>query len=287
MTEFTSLIYKTEGRIAHLILNRPHRLNAIDTAMPRDIEAAVQKANDDDTVHAIVLSGAGKGFCGGYDLVEFAEKEDEPHTQEMPWDPMLDYKFMKANTDAFSSLWRSYKPTIAKIHGAAAAGGSDIALCCDIIIMAENARIGYPPTRVWGCPSTGMWVHRIGAQAAKRMLFTGDLVSGVEAAELGIALKAVPEEQLEQTVQDLAERIASAPRNQLMMQKLMINQAIEAQGMQNTQMIATLFDGITRHSPEGLAFKDYAEKKGFMEAVKVRDSGRPLPDDLILKNDRD
>jgi len=185
---------------------------------------------------------------------------------------------MKRNTEQFMSLWRSYKPTICKLHGDALAGGSDIALCCDLLVMSEDARIGYMPARVWGCPTTAMWVYRVGAQRAKRMLFTGDLIDGRTAADWGLALQAVPAAELDAAVAALAERIAGVPANQLMMHKLMINQAIDSMGLEQTQMFATLFDGITRHSPEGQWFRRYAEQHGFAAAVEWRDSGRPLPE---------
>jgi enoyl-CoA hydratase len=195
----------------------------------------------------------------------------------MPWDPMKDYRGMKANTDDFLSIWRSYKPVICKVHGYAVAGGSDIALCADIIIMEENARIGYMPARVWGCPTTAMWVYRLGAEKAKRMLLTGDTVDGRTAEKMGLIYQAVPKKDLDRAVEALAKRMAGVPRNQLMMQKLMINQAYDNMGLAGTQMIATLFDGITRHTPEGAWFKNYAEEQGFHAAVKWRDSGKDIP----------
>jgi len=275
---FTSLTYETAGRIARITLNRPERLNAIDEKMPGEIRAAVERANADDGIHVIVLAGAGRGFCSGYDLKAFAEtKGENPGVQSMPWDPMVDYRFMKQCTDDFFSLWRSYKPVICKVHGYAVAGGSDIALCADIVVMAEDAKIGYPPARVWGCPTTAMWVFRIGAEKAKRMLLTGDLVDGRKAKEMGLVYDAVPAAELDAAVDALAQRMAGVPKNQLMMQKLMINQAYENMGLASTQMIATLFDGITRHSPEGMWFKAYSEAHGFHEAVRLRDSGEPIP----------
>jgi len=275
---FATLIYEAAGRIARITLDRPERLNAIDEKMPGEIRAAVERANADDGIHVIVLQGAGRGFCTGYDLKAFAEaKGENPGVQSMPWDPMVDYRFMKQCTDDFFSLWRSYKPVICKVHGYAVAGGSDIALCADIVIMAEDAKIGYPPARVWGCPTTAMWVFRIGAEKAKRMLLTGDLVDGRSAKEMGLVYDAVPAAELDAAVDALAERMAGVPKNQLMMQKLMINQAYENMGLGTTQMIATLFDGITRHSPEGMWFKAYSEEHGFHEAVRLRDSGEPIP----------
>jgi enoyl-CoA hydratase len=163
------------------------------------------------------------------------------------------------------------------VHGYAVAGGSDIALCADLVVMAEDARIGYMPARVWGCPTTALWVYRLGAEKAKRMLLTGDTIDGRTAKAWGLVYDAVPAKKLDAAVNALAKRMAGVPRNQLMMQKLMINQAYDNMGLANTQMIATLFDGITRHSPEGLWFKRYAEAHGFHDAVKWRDSGRPIP----------
>ena len=279
LPKFSTVTFGVAGRIATITLNRPARLNAINGAMPGEIRAAVEAANADDRVHVIVLQGAGKAFCAGYDLKEYAEGgQTNVYTQPMPWDPMIDYKLMKKNTEDFMSLWRSYKPTIARVHGYAAAGGSDIATCCDFIVMEDKARIGYMPVRVWGCPSPAMWVYRIGAMRAKRMMLTGDLIDGKTAYEWGLATDVAPLAKLDAAVKKLADRIAGVPKNQLMMLKLVINQAIDAMGLEQTQMFATVFDGITRHTPEGLWFKRYAEEFGFPAAVEWRDSGRPVPE---------
>jgi len=268
------VLYEKDGRIGRITLNRPEVFNAIDDDVPAELADCVARANDDSGVHVIVLSGSGKAFCAGYDLTHYAQtKGVNAATQDIPWDPMKDYAFMMRNTELFMSLWRSYRPVICKVHGYAIAGGSDIALCADVIVMAEDARIGYMPVRVWGCPTTAMWVYRLGPERAKRMLFTGDKVDGREAEKLGLVLKAVPTAQLDAEVEALAERMATVPINQLMMQKLMVNQAIEAMGLKQTQMFATIFDGITRHSPEGLNFKKRAETVGWKEAVRNRDQG--------------
>jgi enoyl-CoA hydratase len=266
-------------RVARLLLDRPERLNAINQDMPREIRMAVEWANANDEVHVIIVEGAGKGFCGGYDLGDFAEQEREhPCQQEKsPWDPMVDYAHMKRFTEDFMSLWRSGKPTIAKVHGAAAAGGSDIALCCDLLVMAEDARIGYMPTRVWGCPTTAMWTFRLGPVRAKQMMFTGDLIDGRKAAEWGLANIAVPAAELEARTMQLAERIAGVPVGQLAMHKMVVNQVMLTMGLEQTQMMATVFDGITRHNPEGMWFRRYAQEAGFKKAVEWRDSGRPIP----------
>jgi enoyl-CoA hydratase len=269
------VLYERDGRIGRITLNRPHVMNAINYELPTALESAVERADADAAVHVIVLSGAGPAFCAGYDLtlLEEAKGGNRLVQQEMPWDPMKDYGFMMANAERFMSLWRCYKPVICKVHGFAVAGGSDIALCSDLIIMADDARIGYMPVRVWGCPSTAMWVYRLGPELAKRMLFTGDKIDGKEAERIGLVYKSVPPERLNEEVESLAHRISTVPRNQLMMQKLMINQALENMGLRNTQMIATLFDGITRHSPEGLMFKKRAETVGWKQAVQERDQG--------------
>lgn len=268
------VLYEKDGRISRITLNRPEVLNAIDSDLPQELADSVARANADPDVHVILLSGAGKAFCAGYDLKIYAEFGDTNQAiQQMPWDPMKDYAFMMRNTELFMSLWRSHKPVICKIHGHAVAGGSDIALCSDLVIMGETAEIGYMPSRVWGCPTTAMWVYRLGAEGAKRMLFTGDKIDGREAERIGLIHKAVPDADLDAEAEALAERICGVPINQLMMHKLVINQAIEAMGLRNTQMMATVFDGITRHSPEGINFKNRVETAGWKQAVQERDSG--------------
>lgn len=268
------VLYERDGRIGRITLNRPEVMNAIDNELPIELAECVGRANADESVHVIVLSGAGPAFCAGYDLAYYAEATgSQSGTQTMPWDPMKDYAFMMRNTELFMALWRSYRPVICKVHGYAVAGGSDIALCSDLIVMAEDARIGYMPARVWGCPTTAMWVYRVGPERAKRMLLTGDKIDGREAERIGLVHKAVPPAQLDAEVESLADRISTVPTNQLMMQKLVINQAIEAMGMRQTQMLATLFDGITRHSPEGINFKHRAEQVGWKQAVRERDEG--------------
>jgi enoyl-CoA hydratase len=268
--------YETRDRKAYLTLNRPDRLNAIDEELARALPRAVERANDDPGVHVIILQGAGRAFCSGYDLKEYAEGGTA--TQGPVWDPIKDFRMMKRNTDDYFSLWRSLKPTIAKVHGFAVAGGSDIALSCDQVIMADDARIGYMPARVWGCPTTAMWVYRLGAERAKRMLLTGDTIDGRQAAEWGLVLESAPPAELDARVEALADRIAGVPINQLVMQKLMINQAYDNMGLHGTQLLATLFDGITRHSPEGRWFQEFAAEHGFHEAVRWRDSGRWIPE---------
>ena len=267
-----------ERRIARLRLNRPDRLNAIDTEMPGEIRAAVEWAEADDEVHVIVVEGEGRAFCAGYDLVALAEESprggpvDHPLQQEkQPWDSMVDYAVMKRHTEDFMSLWRSRKPTIAKVQGYAVAGGSDIALCCDLLVMADDAKIGYMPTRVWGCPTTAMWTFRLGPARAKQLMFTGDLITGAQAAEWGLAVEAPEPEDLDERTERLVARIAALPVNQLIMIKLALNSALLQQGVDTSRMVSTVFDGIARHTPEGHAFVADSVEHGFRDAVKHRD----------------
>ena len=269
-----------EPRIVRITLNRPERLNAINQATPAEIRRAVEQAERDDEVHVIVLGGAGRAFCAGYDLQDFgSDRTEHPCKQEKwPWEPTEDYAEMKRYTEDFMSLWRCRKPTIAMVQGVALAGGSDIAMCCDLLVMAENARIGYPPVRVWGCPTTAMWTQRLGPMRAKQLMFTGDMIDGRTAADWGLATLAVPAAELEEATLKLARRIAGVPRPHLAMHKMVVNQAQLTMGLEQTQMFATLFDGITRHNPEGMWFRRQAQAHGFKSAVEWRDSGRAIPE---------
>ncbi|GAB4583894.1 crotonase/enoyl-CoA hydratase family protein [Nocardia sp. IFM 10818] len=292
-SEFTgrTLTYEVTGRIARITFNRPEQGNAITSDTPVELAAAVERADLDPRVHVIVVSGRGKGFCGGYDLSIFAENGFEPtagaqsaegtvldpvvqgrnHNPWGTWDPMVDYAMMSRFNRGFSSLLHANKPTVAKVHGFAIAGGTDIALFADQIICAEDARFGYPPTRTWGIPAAGMWAHRVGDQRAKRLLFTGDSLSGKQAAEWGLAIDAPPADELDARTEDLLHRISQVPINQLVMAKLALNSALLNQGVATSGMISTVFDGISRHTREGYAFQMRAATAGFREAVRERD----------------
>ena len=286
-----TLTYEVHDRVARITLNRPARGNGITLTMPGEIAACVEEANLDPRVHVIALAGNGKGFCGGYDLVESAEGAMEGlgpaeapdgspldpavqarnHDPSRNWDPVIDYQMMSRNLRGFMSLFESDKPTVCKVHGFCVAGGTDLALCCDLLVMAEDARIGYPPARVWGVPTSMMWAHRIGPSRAKDMLFTGDLIDGQRAHEWGLALCAPPAAELDERFESLLERIALTPINQLVMMKLAVNQALYAQGLNAMQTLGVVFDGIARHTPEGYAFQRRAVETGWSEAVRERD----------------
>ena len=264
--------YEVDGRVARITLNRPERGNAIVIPdMPRELAARVEEANLDPAVHVIALSGRGKGFCGGYDLVEYAETASPNHDPSQPWDPVVDFQMMGRNVRGFMSLFHSEKPVVCKVHGFCVAGGTDMALCSDLLVIADDARIGYPPARVWGVPTTALWAHRLGDQRAKRLLLTGDLITGAQALEWGLAIEAPPATELDAVFETLVQRIAQVPVNQLVMHKLLVNQALWSQGLHATQTLGTFFDGIARHTPEGYDFQQLAIEQGFKEAVRRRD----------------
>ncbi len=265
--------YAASNGIARIVLNRPERLNAINAQMISDLRDAVAAAKEDSGVRVMVLSGAGRAFCAGYDLDWGTRGEDAAQrAMQGHWDPVRDYQGMSRNVRVFMSLWESPKPVIAQIHGWCVGGGTDMALCSDLIYIAEDAQIGYPPARVWGEPTTVMWVYRLGLEHAKRLMLSGEALSGVEAERLGLASKAIPPGELPTVVDEMARKLATIPANQLAMSKLLVNQAYENMGLRTTQMIGTLFDGTARHTPEGIAWRDMAMKEGFREAVRRRDA---------------
>jgi enoyl-CoA hydratase len=281
--------YEVDGRIARITLDRPQAGNAITAAMPGELAQAVERADLDPAVHCMLLSGAGTGFCGGYDLSAWAEHflddvditPDLPptdprvqaanHDPERAWDPVIDYQGMRRNVRGFMSLFHADKPVICKVHGFCVAGGTDMALCSDLLVIADDAKIGYPPARVWGSPTTAVWAYKIGVQKAARLLFTGDCLTGAQAAEWGLATEAAPAQELDARADALAERVARLPVNQLVMMKLLLNQGLMSQGLHTTQILGTVFDGITRHTPEGHAFRARAAEAGWREAVRERD----------------
>ena len=270
---FETIEYDARDGVARIVLNRPQRLNAINPQLIEDLRSAVAEANDDASARVIVLSGAGRAFCAGYDLDWGTKAEDaSQRAQSGQWDPVRDYLGMSRNVRAFMSLWESPKPVIAQVHGWCVGGGTDMALCSDLIYVAQAAQIGYPPARVWGEPTTVMWVYRLGLEHAKRLMLTGEPLTGVEAERLGLASKAVPADRLAQETEALARRLATIPLSQLALSKLLVNQAYENMGLRTSQLIGTVFDGIARHTPEGIAWRDLAMKEGFREAVRRRDA---------------
>jgi enoyl-CoA hydratase len=286
------MTYEADGRIARITLDRPERGNGITLEMPRELIRCVEQANLDPGVHVIALAGNGSGFCGGYDLVASAEGQmgGDETSNEVPegspidptvmaknhdptavWDPVTDFQMMSRNVRGFMSLFHSEKPVIVKVHGYCVAGGTDMALCSDLIVAEDKAKIGYPPARVWGVPTTALWAQKIGVNRAKRLLLTGDSIDGTTAVDWGLASEAHPAADLDAAFEALCERVARLPINQLVMHKLLINQALYAQGLAATQALGVVFDGVARHTPEGHDFVRKAAADGFKEAVRERD----------------
>jgi enoyl-CoA hydratase len=263
-----SVRYETEQGVATLTLDRPERLNAIVPELIADLEAALDRAEADADVRVVRLRGAGRSFCAGYDIGwGAAAMEGEGET----WDPMADQRMMSRFVGAYMRLWRSPKPVIAQVHGYCVGGGTDLALCSDLIVCAEDCRIGYPPARVWGSPTTAMWIYRLGLERAKRLLLTGDALDGRRAVEWGLASECAPEAELDAAGEALARRVALLPANQLQMMKLLVNQAYDQMGLSVTQLIGTLLDGAARHTPEGVEFSR-AAAADVRRAVAKRDA---------------
>jgi enoyl-CoA hydratase len=268
--DLTVIKLERHDRVLHIVLNRPQRLNAINREMPRELEEAVAQANADSAVRVIVLRGEGRAFCAGYDL-DWGTRLEHEIQAEADWDPVRDFVAMSENLRCFMSLWHSRKPVIAQVHGWCVGGGTDLVLCADLIMAAADAQMGYPPARVWGSPTSALWAYRLGMEHAKRLLLTGDPVDGLTAERIGLIHRAVPEDRLATEVEALANRMALLPVNQLVMMKLLVNQAYENMGLRTGQMIGTLFDGIARHTPEGIAWRELALQQGVKAALTERD----------------
>jgi enoyl-CoA hydratase len=273
--DFETLLYRVEDGVATITLNRPDSLNTIVPPMPDEVEAAVALATRDAAVKAVVLRGAGRAFCAGYDFGGGFHHWDEQLTTDGEWDPGKDFVGATAPalapTQKLMSVWRAPKPVIAQVHGWCVGGGSDFALCADLVIASEDAQIGTPYSRMWGAYLSGMWIYRLGLAKAKEYALTGKPLSGAEAAEVGLINRAVPFERLEQEVGETARRLASLPASQLAAMKLVVNQAYENMGLASTQVLGPILDGLMRNTPEAKRFIELAEREGVPAAVEQRD----------------
>ncbi|MEM9178456.1 MAG: crotonase/enoyl-CoA hydratase family protein [Pseudomonadota bacterium] len=267
------VLYKTEGAIATITLNRPEKYNTLRAEVIHELDAALRAANNDNAIKVIILEGAGDSFCGGFDFSDGLEHYGG--IKEDGYDPGMDVHSVTNQyttyLHAFMGLWRGQKPTIAKVHGYCVGGGSEMALCADLVIASEDARIGTPYSRVWGCHLSGMWVYRLGLAKAKYYALTGEWISGKEAAEIELINFAVPLEELDARVQKEAEKLASIPLTQLVAMKLIVNQAYDNMGLQSTQTLGPILDGIMRNTPEGRQFVRDAQAEGVKGAVIKRD----------------
>lgn len=273
---YETLIYSVAGPVATITFNRPDRLNTIVPPMPDELQDAMTKANRDPEVKVVVVRGAGRSFCAGYDFSGGFKHWDDQLTTDGKWDAGKDFVMATAQSESptqkFMSIWRSPKPVIAQIHGWCIGGGSEMALGADIVIASEDARIGTPYARMWGCHLSGMWIYRLGLAKAKEYALTGKPVSGVEAAEIGLINKAVPFAELEAEVARQAAQLASIPVSQLSAMKLIVNQAYENMGLASTQMLGPILDGLMRNTPEALEFIELAETQGVGAVTTLRDT---------------
>jgi len=272
---YETLLYATGGEIATITLNRPERLNTIVPPMPDELQDAVNRASLDAAVKVIVLRGAGRSFCAGFDFAGGFHHWDEGMTTDGRWDPGKDFAMATSPAAGpipkFMSIWRTPKPVIAQVHGWCVGGGSDMALCADLVIASDDARIGTPYSRMWGCYLTGMWLYRLGLTKAKEYALTGRPLSGAEAAEAGLINRAVPFAELEATVAQESRRLAAIPLSQLSAMKLIVNQAFENMGLASTQTLGTILDGLMRNTPDAAEFIEIAERDGVGAAVGRRD----------------
>lgn len=253
--------------VRSIVLTRAAEYNTITPALRDELGAAIDDADADNAVRVILLRAEGPAFCAGYGL----DWSTAAQSEERQWDSVRDMRMMGRFVDTYMKLWYASKPTIAAVQGWCIAGGTDLVLCADIVVAGEGASFGYPPARVWGTPTTAMWVYRMGLERAKRYLLTGDEIPAPEAARIGLILEAVPDEQLQDHAMALATRMAKLPTTQLVMLKLLCNQTAENMGLASTRLAGTLFDGIARHTQEGLDFVARAQEVGFRQAVRERD----------------
>ncbi|MDE2378075.1 crotonase/enoyl-CoA hydratase family protein [Bradyrhizobium sp.] len=286
--KFETLVYNVDAAIATITLNRPEQLNTIIPPMPDEFEAAMNLAARDPKVKVVILRGAGRAFCAGYDFGDGFQHWGDNLETDGKWDPGKDFVFATAPavapTQKFMSMWRSPKPVIAQVHGWCVGGGSDTALCADIVIASDDAQIGTPYSRMWGCYLSGMWLYRLGLTKAKEFALFGKPLSGKRAAEIGLINASVPFPELEQTVREAAEQLASIPLSQLSAMKLIVNQAYENMGLHSTQTLGTILDGLMRNTPDALRFIEKAEKEGVRAATAERDG--PFADYSQAPGDR-
>ena len=258
---------ETEDGVRSIVLTRADEYNTITPALRDELSAAIDEADADPAARVILLRAEGAAFCAGYGL----DWSTEAQSQERQWDSVRDMRMIGSFVDVYMKLFRCSKPTIAAVQGWCIAGGTDMVLCADMIIAGEGASFGYPPSRVWGTPTTAMWVYRMGLERAKRYLLTGDEIPAPEAARIGLILETVPDDQLQAHAMAFAKRMAQVPTTQLVMLKLLCNQTVENMGLASSVTLGTLFDGIARHTQEGLDFVARAQEVGFRQAVRERD----------------
>lgn len=267
----TTLRTELADGVFSIVFTRAEEYNTITPALRDELSAAIDEGDAEHDARVILLRAEGPAFCAGYGLDWSTELQAREASGGRAWDPPNDLRGISSFVDVYMKLFRAWKPTIAAVQGWCIAGGTDMVLCADIIVAGESASFGYPPARVWGTPTTAMWVYRLGLERAKRYLLTGDEIPAPEAARVGMILEAVPDDQLQDHAMGLARRMALVPTNQLVMLKLLCNQTLENMGLASSRTLGSLFDGIARHTPEGLDFVARSGEIGIREAVRERD----------------
>ena len=274
MPAFETLLYTTEPPVATITLNRPDELNSIVPPMPDEVETAVVLADRDPAVKVIVLRGAGRAFCAGYNFGGGFHQWDDLMNTDGRWDPGKDFAAMTARTisphQKFLSIWRASKPVIAQVHGWCVGGGSDYALAADIVIASDDAVIGTPYARMWGTYLSGMWLYRMSFAKVKWHSLTGAPLTGREAADVELINEAVPFDRLEARVAEVAAMLSRIPLSQLQAQKLIVNQAYENMGLASTQTLGAVLDGLMRNTPDAMEFVDTATES-VRAAIEQRD----------------
>lgn len=275
---YESLRVDRDEGVCTVTFDRPDEYNTITPRLRDELSEAIDAADADEAVHVVLLRAEGPAFCAGYGLDWAIEAEEgaspeptEPGDEGDVWDSVEDLRIMETFVECFTKLMDCKKPTLAAVNGWCIGGGTDLVMCADLIVAGESASFGYPPSRVWGIPTTAMWVYRLGLQTAKRYLFTGDEIPAETAEEIGLTLRTVPDDQLHEEARALARRIARVPINQLIMLKMLCNQPLENMGLRSSRLLGTLFDGVARHTQEGLDFVERAKEVGFRQAVRERD----------------
>jgi enoyl-CoA hydratase len=272
---YETILYAVDGPVARITLNRPAQLNTIVPPMPDEVEDAVAAATRDPDVKVIVLRGAGRAFCAGYDFGGGFKHWGDSLETDGRWDPGKDFAMATAPqvspTQKFMSIWRTCKPVIAQVHGWCVGGGSDLALCADLVVASEDAVIGTPYSRMWGCYLSGMWIYRLGLTRLKEHALTGRPLTGRQAADVELINRAVPFARLEATVAELAAQLASVPVSQTAAMKLIVNHAYESMGLASTQVLGPILDGLMRNTPDALRFIERAASAGVRAVVEERD----------------
>jgi len=283
------VLYEERDDIAVITLNRPERLNTLTDQLVQGVADGIDAATASADVRAIVLRGAGRALTAGYDLQgdpgaepvgppdpqyrSWSNPYDAPRVEHRPgaWDPVGDLQFMGNNVRRYMKIWECPKPVLGEIHGFAIGGATDLVLCCDQLFMADDAIIGYAPSRVYGTPTTMLWVHRIGLEHAKQFLLTGRAIDAPTALRIGLVSEVHPPAELSAAVEAQARLFATIPANQLALNKLLINQAFDNMGLRTTQLLGTLFDGITRHTEEARRWEEAIVERGFRQVIRERD----------------